>query len=301
MPGKILWIDDTPGQVQELAETLRDEGYAVELVSSASEGASLLAEAPGQFLAVIVDLLMDIENFTVHGDHGPELLDTMHGLHAGLVFGRWVKRHWPDMNVIGISVKADMHDEQIKWFKEAADGYFDKYSLYTSIRPLLLRLKILVEEKGHPLILKTFVIHGQDEDSRDKLVKYLRTNLRIPDPIVFRDQSLSLPELLEEPAGETRDFKLVFGILTTTDTHAEPSSDNKAKRHSRENVIFELGCLYGKSLESRGKVILLHSGEIELSTDIPGLTYIDISAGIEASDQLIRREVAIYLPLLRKV
>lgn len=160
MPRKILWIDDTPAQVQELTEKLRDEGYTVDLVSSASEGASLLTETPGQFLAVIVDLLMDNENFTVPSNHGPELLDTVYGLQAGLVFGRWIKRHWPEMNVIGVSVKTDMHDEQIKWFKDSADGYFDKYSLYTSIRPLLLLLKILVEEKAPPITLKTFVVHG---------------------------------------------------------------------------------------------------------------------------------------------
>lgn len=132
-------------------------------------------------------------------------------------------------------------------------------------------------------------------------MKYLRTNLRIPDPIVIRDQPSPLPEMLAGPAGETRDFNLVFVVLTTADTHAEPSMDNTAKRRTRGNVIFELGCLYGKRLGNHGKVILLHSGGIELPTDIADLTSIDISSGLEAADRLIRREVSIYLPLLRKV
>jgi predicted nucleotide-binding protein len=44
-----------------------------------------------------------------------------------------------------------------------------------------------------------------------------------------------------------------------------------------------------------GKVLLLHEGEIELPTDIAGICYIDVTAGIEASGEQIRREISMLI------
>lgn len=299
MPGKILWIDDTPEQVRDLAEALRDEGYTVNLTSSASEGASLLAASPHDPLAVIVDLLMDTESFTVPGPHGPQPIDTLHGLHAGLVFGRWAKRQWPFLNIIGVSVKADLHDEQVRWFRETGAGYFDKYSLFSSIRPLLLLLNRLTTARKPPPRLRTSIIHGRDTDTLEKLRTYLKTNLRIPELITVREESTPLPELFAEKPGEPEVFNLIFAILATTDPQAGEERDDDARRRSRENILFETGFAAGQCAGGRGKVIILHTGDAGLPADAPGASFINISAGLEAVDEQLRREIVPYLVLLR--
>ena len=56
-----------------------------------------------------------------------------------------------------------------------------------------------------------------------------------------------------------------------------------------------IGYFYAKLQRSSGKVILLKRGAIELPSDISGIVYIDISNGIEAAGELIRRELQEWL------
>jgi hypothetical protein len=275
LPGKIIWIDDIPEQVNNLAE------------------------APSSYLAVIVDLLMDTENFIAPGQDGPELIDTFHGLLAGMVFGRWAKRNWPFLNMVGVSVKADLHDEQVRWFKETGDGYFDKYSLYTSITPLLLLLKRLAAGKKTYTGLKTYIVHGRDTSTLEKLRRYLRTSLRIPNQIIIQDDPAVLVDLLAEGPEEAGIFKLIFVILTSASPPAaeEESAD---KLHSWENILFKTGFLCGRSVGGAGKVMVLHAGDLRLPEEISGASLIDISAGLETADEQIRREVLPYLSLMRE-
>lgn len=298
MAKKVLWIDDSPDQVADIAESIRDEGFPVELVASASEGAFLLADRPEQYFAVIVDLLMTGESITVPGERGPELLDTFHGLNAGMVFGRWVRRRFPALNVIGVSVKSDTQDEQVKWFNTVGDGYFDKYSLFTSPRPLTNLLTLLAGPESPIKMLKTFVIHGHEDGTKDELLRYLKKMLRIPEPIVIRANSAEEKTLFETIEDDPAVFTLAFALLPSL--AAAPSSDATHKNRSRQHIIFATGFLSAKCLQNRGKVIMLHKKDAELPEGIPHVVYVDISKGIEAVDEQIRQEVAEYLPLLRK-
>ena len=59
----------------------------------------------------------------------------------------------------------------------------------------------------------------------------------------------------------------------------------------RQNVIFEMGFFLAHLGRKSGRVILLHKGPIDLPSDISGVVYVDISHGIEAAGEAIRREV----------
>ena len=60
---------------------------------------------------------------------------------------------------------------------------------------------------------------------------------------------------------------------------------------SRQNAILELGFFLGKLERTSGRVILLYKGDLELPSDISGLTYISIEHGIKAAGEEIRREL----------
>ncbi|MDH5298519.1 MAG: response regulator [Desulfobulbaceae bacterium] len=285
---KILWIDDTPSHVAEAAEILRDEGYEVELLDSATAGAARIGAAAGDYLAVILDLLLSGETITVPGPDGPELLQTLHGQHGGITLGRWLKRRWPALNVIGVSIKSDPKDPQVRWFKDTAEGYVDKLSLYQSPRTLLLKLRSLSSETSATSSLFTFVVGGDDETEKAELVRYLTTTLRIPAPTVLADLPDRGLAILRRGIDDRNDRRLVFVLLPPL------LSPN------RQSVFFETGCLYAGCTQGRGKTFLLHRGDSALITGLPELIAINISAGLLAADTIIRREVAQYLPLLRR-
>lgn len=289
---KILWIDSTPLHILEAAEILRDEGFLVETVDSASLGAAIIAENPADYLAVIIDILLPSETITVPGANGPELLETLHGQHGGITLGRWFKRRWPGLNILGVSISSDTKDPQVRWFKETAEGYLDKLSLYQSPRTLLLRIKKLLTAEDSisstpAPSLSTYLIHGSNETAKDELLRYLTSTLRIQSIIVLHDQPGHGISTIHQAVTDNDDRKLVFVLLP-------------ADAAERQTILFEAGCLYGACIGKRGKTILLHHGEAGIATKLPDMVAVDISNGIMSADNAIRSVVNDYLPLLRR-
>ncbi|MDH4320590.1 MAG: hypothetical protein OEV73_03740 [Desulfobulbaceae bacterium] len=286
---KILWIDNTPSHIEEAAELLRDEGFQVETVGTAGAGAAAIAQAPDAYLAVIIDLLLPAEAITVPNTNGPELLEPLPGQHGGITLGRWLQRRWPNLNILGVSVKTDRKDPQVRWFKETAEGYLDKLTLYQTPRALLLRIKNLQPGEARPAkpSLSTYLIHGSNEAAKDEFLRYLTGTLRIPSPIVLHDQPDQGISTLLRAVADRDDRKLVFVLLPADATE-------------RQAVLFEAGCLYGTCVGKKGKTIFLHHGEAGIASKLPDLSTVDISGGIMKADGTIRALVNDYLPLLRR-
>jgi predicted nucleotide-binding protein len=70
-----------------------------------------------------------------------------------------------------------------------------------------------------------------------------------------------------------------------------PGSES-AEPRARQNVIFELGYFYGLLRRQSGRIVLLHKGGLEIPSDLTGIIYIDITHGIEAAGEEIRRNLA---------
>ncbi len=288
---KILWIDNTPYHVSEAAEILRDEGLLVETMDSASLGAATIAKAADDYLAIIIDLLLPSEKVTVPGLNGPEEILPQHGQHGGITLGRWLKRRWPELNIVGVSLKSDPKDPQVRWFKETAEGYVDKLTLYQSPRTLLLRIRNLLPKEETATIatpgLSTYLVHGSNTAGKEELLRYLTSALRIPATIVLQDQQDHGIAAIRQAVTNNDDHKLVFVLMP-------------ADAAERQAVLFQAGCLYGACIGKRGKTILLHQGEAGIATRLADLITIDIRNGIMAADQDIRAVVNEYLPLLRR-
>src|SRR5260370_40810887 len=123
----------------------------------------------------------------------------------------------------------------------------------------------------------------------------MQNTLQWQEPIILREQGSLGKTLIEKFEQFARKIDCAFVVLTPDDKVVSHGTDDE-KRRSRQNVIFELGFFYA-SLERRsGRVILLHKGPVELPSDISGIVWIDISGGIAAAGEDIRREVARLTP-----
>lgn len=139
--------------------------------------------------------------------------------------------------------------------------------------------------------VKTFIVHGRDEASKYALKNYLQNSLGLPEPIILHEQPSAERTIIEKFEEISQNANLVF-VLLTPDDLTSSSGTNEAKRRARQNVIFEMGYFLAKLQRRRGRVILLYKGELEIPSDISGLLYIDISNGIEAAGEHIRRELS---------
>jgi len=123
-----------------------------------------------------------------------------------------------------------------------------------------------------------------------ELKDYLQNTLRWPEPVVLREQAnggKTIIEKFEENAGLV---DWVFVLLTPDDGCCATGNDD-ARRRARQNVVFELGFFYALLGREEGRVIVLRKGELELPSDMQGIVWIDVSNGVLACGEEIRREV----------
>jgi len=138
---------------------------------------------------------------------------------------------------------------------------------------------------------RAFIVHGQDEVLLAELKNYIQNSLKWQEPVVLREQpslGKTIIEKFEEFAGRV---DCVFVLLTPDDKGINLATDDD-KRRARQNVIFELGFFYAHMGRRSGRIIALQKGPIELPSDIHGIVWIDVSGGIKAAGEEIRREVA---------
>lgn len=131
-----------------------------------------------------------------------------------------------------------------------------------------------------------FIVHGHDELTLFKLKDFLHNTLYFKEPIILKQMSDGGHTIIEKFEHYSEQIDLVFVLLTPDDT-----LQNSTKR-ARQNVILELGYFMGKLGRKSGKIIVLKKGELEIPSDLKGVIEIDISNGIEMSNQKIRSELS---------
>ena len=134
--------------------------------------------------------------------------------------------------------------------------------------------------------MQSFIVHGHDDAALYELKDFLQNTLGWPQPIILRQQPNQGRTIIEKFEACAADVDVVF-ILMTPD--AATAAD---KQRARQNVIFEMGYFVGSFGRTSGRVVVLLKGALEIPSDLHGVLYIDISGGIEAAGEQIRREVA---------
>ncbi|MCK4793113.1 MAG: nucleotide-binding protein [Desulfobacteraceae bacterium] len=137
--------------------------------------------------------------------------------------------------------------------------------------------------------LRSFMVHGHDEAAKLGLKDYLQNTLGLPEPVILHQQPNKGRTVIEKFEECSEDIDVAFVLLTPDDIGGLPEGEQRER--ARQNVIFELGVFVGRFGRRSGRIILLYKGDLEIPSDLAGIVYIDISNGIEAAGEKIRKEL----------
>lgn len=141
--------------------------------------------------------------------------------------------------------------------------------------------------------MRVFVVHGHDKTAAIELKDYLQNKLKMPEPVLLFQQASSGRTIIEKFEDSSDKIDVAFVLMTPDDTNLK--SDGSTTQRARQNVLFELGYFVAKFGRKSGRVFLLKKGNVEVPSDLSGVIYVDISAGIESASEQIRTELQAIL------
>jgi len=283
---QILWVEDEIYFTRSLILNIEDlSGYKVLIAETCREALDHIKNPSGNISAVVLDVMMD------PGD-SLNLTETHAGYRTGLALARRIRELEHEMPILAVTASPD--PEVHEWFSKQS-----KMSILLKpvcAEEVLHKLTALIEKgrkcKRKPTI---FIVHGHDEKSKLELKNFIQNTLRLGEPVILHEQPNSGRTIIEKFEHSSAQVDVVFVIFTPDDIGASVNAENSTKRRARQNVIFELGYFYGNLQRTKGQVILLHKGAVELPSDIAGVIYIDITNGIEEAGEELRREMSSWL------
>jgi CheY-like chemotaxis protein len=277
MPTIILIDDDYASEV--LAENLRYRGYDCRRINSAASALRTIDEIARADL-VVLDIIMarpsSQRSISGGATTGMEILAALRATNSSLP-------------VLIFSANTD--PQIVDAISESPNTkYLSKWG--TEFSDFIRHVRDCLGEGKKETQLKAFIVHGHDSVEKLALKNYLQNTLNFAEPIILHEQPNLGRTIIEKLEDYDAQIDIVFVLLTPDDKVAASEMTNDEKRRARQNVIFELGYFLGSFGRLSGRVVLLHKGQLEIPSDIAGLIYIGISRGIEASGELIRRELA---------
>lgn len=209
---------------------------------------------------------------------------------AGMEVLREIRTNNPTVPVI---VYSAIQDSSIigALDSDAHVSFFSKWSS-PSLKDLVAAIHGVLKLPLNTPPPQPFIVHGRNEAVKLALKNYLQNILNLPEPIILHEQPSMGRTVMEKFEDYAAQSSIAFVLLTPDDTGAVVTDANDSKRRARQNVIYELGFFHGHFGRHSGRVILLHQGELDLPSDLAGVVYIDITAGIESAGEAIRKEIA---------
>lgn len=285
---RILWVEDDLNQVLQAYQSLQAKGVDLDHVDTIPAAVEAVSMRHAELDMVICDVMFPKTTVVVvPGENGPRRLLTSYGYDAGLVFAQWVKEEYPAIKLVGVSI-ANARLAEVRWFQREASGFFKKQDVDSTFGQRIVRI---LRGPGGPRNVKSFIVHGRDESTLVALRAYLQQTLKLPEPVVLRDRPGVGRTIAEKFEEESAGADLVFVLLTPDDEGGLAGPENVKMPRARQNVILELGYFWAAMTRRGGGLILLTRGHVEVPSDLAGVSHIDISSGIEAVSEEIRREV----------
>lgn len=276
----IVIIDDDYA-LEILAENLRYRGHEARRLGSASE---TLRNLEGVLSAdlIILDIIMEI----------PDSLADEYvsgGRTTGMAIYRRIRERNPDVPILAYSATQDR--DLVEVFRDDPNSRFLSKWTTPSMKEIVNTIATMlgIESTAPPPI--TFIVHGHNSAAKLELKNYLQNIIGLPEPIILHEEPSLGRTLIKKFEDYALFSNLAFILLTPDDKMASQDDSDTEKRRARQNVILELGFFLGVLGRESGRVFLLHSGPLELPSDLSGVVYIDISNGIEAAGEQIRREL----------
>ena len=271
----ILYVDDEIYASGRYVQSLVSAGHKVKVARDV-EGAKQKFLGP-MFDLAILDIMMPPSRGNSISSYG--------GYRSGLDLAMWIKKSFPYVKIVGFT--QGVEDEVMDWFKQNTLGIILKRFFGPNELPNILSKMISGESRNFSL--KAFIVHGHDTEVTLELKNYLQNTLMLTEPVILHEQPSKGRTIIEKFEEHVEEIDVAFVLLTPDDQMTESLGGGKLR--ARQNVIFELGYFMAILGRKLGRVILLHKGSVEIPSDIQGLIYIDISDGIEAAGEKIRREL----------
>lgn len=275
-----IFIVDDDYASEILAEALRNVGHDVRRLRSADEAMESIAEISAADLLVL-DVMMPPGS--VEPSQGG-------GRTAGMQVYRRLRIANKALPILAYTASSD-RDVLVAFERDPNAAVVSKWST-PSMDELLTQIDGLLGVPSQAPVQRSFIVHGHDEATKLSVKNYLQNTLQLPEPIILHEQPNLGRTIIEKFEDYAAESALVFVLLTPDDIGAAATARDDEKRRARQNVIFELGYFLGAFGRSSARVFLLHKGPLELPSDLAGLCYIDISAGVEAAGESIRKELA---------
>lgn len=274
----VLIVEDDHFYATEMVELLQDHGVEARIVHSAEDA---LSTPENTYNAAIIDIMLP-NDYEASGISAEECRG---GFSTGIALARRLRAKRADLKTVLLT--GDLWgSDSLEWAQSCGIPIVKKSDGKFGLGQALRALRIL-EGGAAP---RAFVVHGHDEAALFQLKNYLQNTLRWSEPIVLREQPNCGRTLIEKFEQLSKRVDCVFVLLTPDDQ--APSKENAEARRSRQNVIFELGFFYAHFGRDSGRVIVLFKGPNELPSDTQGIAWINISDGVEAAGEEIRREIA---------
>ncbi len=127
---------------------------------------------------------------------------------------------------------------------------------------------------------KVFVVHGHDEEMKQTVARVLeKLNL---EPIILHEQPNRGRTVIEKFEDCSEDIPFAIVLLSPDDKGCEVDNfPESARLRTRQNVILELGYFIGKLGRNNVLVLFKEENNIELPSDIIGISYTSFGKGWE--------------------
>lgn len=133
-----------------------------------------------------------------------------------------------------------------------------------------------------------FIVHGWDTELKYATKNYLQNTLGLS-CIILHEQDSEGDAIINKFERYAQTCRIAVVLLSEKDEPDGTLSDPNAERRPRPNVLFEMGYFF--SHLSRRNVLILKRGNVSIHSDILGIEYIDVTNGIDAAGEAIRRRL----------
>jgi CheY-like chemotaxis protein len=274
---RVLIVDDDRFYADWAQATLEHQGgFAATQVQTADE--ALVRCDREAFDLVIIDLRMP------HGSAFTSM-ETAGGTMTGLVLARALRLRHSTLTLLIQSQEPDTRVERAL----ADDQHAHTGRKAWDHGELLRSVSQLLGPSGR--VPRTFIVHGRDDLALLELKNFLQNRLGLPEPTILRERASGTATVLEKFETHAQQADVVFVLLTPDDQGRLARGRAPERRRARQNVLFELGYFLCFTRQHGRRLVVLSKGEVELPSDIAGLVTIDVTHGVEAAGESIRREL----------
>lgn len=281
----VLFVEDEAYLRAEFPAALRNAGYDVLVAPDPDEACQLISQED-----CIDALVTDVQMRLAPGTQLSQI-QTRGGQWAGVALADVFRRRFPDVPIVFWTSGASLE------LRRETDR-FPQTSLVGKDQEQGWRL--VMEElarwlhQGTVTRPRIFLVHGHDHDLLKSVSKLITNDFKLPTPVILRDQASSALTLIEKFERDVLQADLVIAMLTPDDEVVY--SDGRRAHRARQNVIFEIGFFMGKLGRHKGRIVILHRGQVELPSDIHGIVTIDVTGGLDAAKAHLKEELKAWLP-----